>query len=92
MGFRFRDSDAGWGINFSLRQNEIGMRNSRDGGIWERWHGSVRHRKIPLINPGPIQLREGFWVAFLAEGGGAYIRGGAYKPYKKIASKCTDKK
>ena len=33
------------------------------------------YRKIPLISPGPIQLRKGFW--------GGLINGGAYKRYKK---------
>ena len=36
------------------------------------------YRKIPVISPGLIQLRKGFWVS-----GGAYIRG-AYKRNKKM--------
>ena len=46
----------------------------------KEWCSSVTkdYRKVPVISPGPIQLRKGFWVGY----GGAYIQG-AYKRYKK---------
>ena len=33
---------------------------------------SEAYRKIPVISPGLIQLRKGFWVGLWALGGGAY--------------------
>ena len=47
---------------------------------------SEAYRKIPVISPGLIQLRKGFWVGLWALGGGGG-GGGAYKWSKKYVLK-----
>ena len=44
----------------------------------------IAYRKLPLISPGLIQLRKGFWVGLQTEG---LISMGAYKQNKKDLSK-----
>ena len=48
----------------------------------------LRYRNVPLVSPGLIQVRKGFWVGLQL---GELLSGGADKRQKKIVWKQDDK-
>ena len=51
----------------SLREHPVFVERSDNRKyVCSRRLGYAKYRKIPLISPGPIQLRKGFWVGLQA--------------------------